>query len=180
MQRMWVGGQWTGSVSKRTFPIDNPATEEIIDEVPRAGAADADLAVESAAEAFRDWRGVPGIERAALMHEFATRLRAKAGAVARRLTLEGGKPLIENLDEVEWCAACFDYYGELARNSHGSSIPPVAEHQVNFTVKEPLGVVACIAPFNYPLLLMTWKIAPALAAGNAVVMKPSELTPLAT
>jgi len=98
MQRMWVGGQWTGSVSKKTFPIDNPATEEIIDEVPRAGAADADLAVESAAEAFRDWRGVPGIERAALMHEFATRLRAKAGAVARRLTLEGGKPLIENLD----------------------------------------------------------------------------------
>jgi betaine-aldehyde dehydrogenase len=96
------------------------------------------------------------------------------------LTREGGKPRIENLDEVEWCAACFDYYAEIARNSHGSSVPPVAEHQLNFTIKEPLGVIGCIAPFNYPLLLMTWKVAPAVAAGNAVVMKPSELTPLAT
>ena len=129
---MWISGQWTGSVSKKTFPIDNSATEEIIDEVPRANAKDADLAVQSAAEAFRDWRGVPGIERAALMHEFATRLRAKAGAVARRLTLEGGKPLIENLDEVEWCAACFDYYGELARDQGGKVPSPVFRHQINF------------------------------------------------
>jgi betaine-aldehyde dehydrogenase len=81
---------------------------------------------------------------------------------------------------VEWCAACFQYYAEIARNSHGSSIPPTAEHQINFTIKEPLGVVAAIVPFNYPLLLLVWKIAPALAAGNSVVIKPSELTPLAT
>ena len=101
------------------------------------------------------------------------------GALAL-LTLEGGKPRIENLDEVEWCAACFQYYAEIARNSHGSSIPPTAEHQINFTIKEPLGVVAAIVPFNYPLLLLVWKIAPALAAGNTVVIKPSELTPLAT
>src|SRR2546428_11127334 len=108
---MWISGQWTGSVSKKTFPIDNPATEEIIDEVPRANAKDADLAVESAAEAFGDWRGVPGIERAALMHDFATRLRGKAMAVARRLTPEGGKPLIGNPDGGGWCAACFEYQG---------------------------------------------------------------------
>jgi betaine-aldehyde dehydrogenase len=81
---------------------------------------------------------------------------------------------------VEWCAACFQYYAEIARNAHGSSIPPTAEHQLNFTIKEPLGVVAAIVPFNYPLLLLVWKIAPALAAGNTVVIKPSELTPLAT
>ena len=72
------------------------------------------------------------------------------------------------------------YYAEIARNAHGSSIPPTAEHQINFTIKEPLGVVAAIVPFNYPLLLLVWKIAPALAAGNTVVIKPSELTPLAT
>src|SRR3989442_7459212 len=106
MQRMWVGGQWTGSVSKKTFPIDNPATEEFIDEVPRAGAADADLAVESAAEAFRDWRGLPGIEPAALMHEFATRLRAKARAGGRRATLRGRQPPIERPDSVGWWGAC--------------------------------------------------------------------------
>src|SRR5213593_4241418 len=180
MQRMWVGGQWTGSVSKKTFPIDNPATEEIIDEVPRAGAKDADLAVESAAEAFGVWRGVPGTERAALMHDFATRLRGKAMAVARRLTLEGGKPLIENLDEVEWCAACFDYYGELARDQGGRVPSPVFRHQINFVRKEPYGVVVAIVPWNYPLLLLTWKLAPALAAGNTVVVKPSEYTPLST
>src|SRR5213592_4396921 len=180
MQRMWVGGQWTGGVSKKTFSIDNPATEEIIDEVPRAGAADADLAVESAAEAFRDWRGVPGIERAALMHQFAARLRDKAHAVARQLTLEGGKPLIENLDEVEWCAACFDYFGELARDQGGKVPSPVFRHQVNFVRKEPYGVVVAIVPWNYPLLLLTWKLAPALAAGNTVVVKPSNETPLST
>src|SRR5262249_46649515 len=122
----------------------------------------------------------PAIERGKLLHEAARIMREDRAAVSRLLTLEGGKPRIENLDEVEWSAACIDYYAEIARNSHGSSIPPVAEHQVNFTIKEPLGVVAAIVPFNYPLLLLMWKIAPALAAGNTVVIKPSELTPLAT
>src|SRR2546428_881756 len=177
---MWISGRWTGSVSKKSFPIDNPATEEILDEVPRANGKDADLAVEAAAEAFRDWRGLPGIERAALMHEFATRLRQKRKAVARQLTLEGGKPLIENLDEVEWVAAVFDYYGELARDQGGKVIAPVFRHQVNFVRKEPYGVVVAIAPWNYPLLLTSWKVAPALAAGNTVVIKPSNETPLST
>ncbi len=180
MQKMWVAGRWTGSVSEKTFPVDNPATEEIIGEVPRAGARDADLAVQAAAEAFRDWRVVPGIERAALMHEFAARLRAKRLAVARQLTLEGGKPLVENLDEIEWCAACFDYYGELARDQAGKVISPVFRHQINFVRKEPYGVVVTIVPWNYPLLLLTWKLAPALAAGNTVVIKPSNETPLST
>src|SRR6185295_17431927 len=115
-----------------------------------------------------------------LLHEAAQAMRHDRAELSRLLTMEGGKPRIENLDEVEWCAACLDYYAEIARNSHGSSIPPVAEHQVNFTIKEPLGVVAAIVPFNYPLLLLMWKMAPALAAGNSIVIKPSELTPLAT
>jgi betaine-aldehyde dehydrogenase len=88
--------------------------------------------------------------------------------------------MIENVDEIEWTAACFDYYAEIGRHSRGSTIPPGFEHQVNFTVKEPYGVVAAIVPFNYPLLLMAWKVAPALAAGNTVVIKPAEETPLAT
>ena len=96
------------------------------------------------------------------------------------MTREGGKPMIENLDEVEWTAACFDYYAEIGRHARGSTIPPVFEHQVNFTVKEPYGVVGAIVPFNYPLLLLSWKVAPALAAGNTVIVKPAEQTPLAT
>jgi betaine-aldehyde dehydrogenase len=177
---MWIAGKRTASVSQRTFEIDNPATERILDRVPRSDERDADRAVRAAAEAFRDWRTTPGLDRAALMHRFAARLREKHHAVARQMTLEGGKPLIENLDEVEWCAAVFDYYGELARDQAGKVIAPVFRHQVNFVRKEPYGVVVCIVPWNYPLLLLTWKLAPALAAGNTVVIKPSEETPLST
>jgi acyl-CoA reductase-like NAD-dependent aldehyde dehydrogenase len=180
MQKMWIDGKWTESLSKRTFEVDNPATEEILAEVPRATEKDAGLAVEAAAEAFRDWRGVPGVERAAMMHEFATRLRTGREAIARQLTMEGGKPLPENLDEVEWVAAVYDYYGELARDQGGKVIAPVFRHQVNFVRKEPYGVVVAIAPWNYPLLLMSWKVAPALAAGNTLVIKPSQETPLST
>src|SRR3954470_10227611 len=152
----------------------------MVDGGAEGGAADVRRACAAAAVAQRHWRRVPALERGKLLHEAAGRMRADRAALSALLTREGGKPRIENLDEVEWCAACFQYYAEIARNSHGSSIPPTAEHQINFTIKEPLGVVAAIVPFNYPLLLLVWKIAPALAAGNAVVIKPSELTPLAT
>jgi betaine-aldehyde dehydrogenase len=141
---------------------------------------DAKRACLKAAEAGRKWRHLPAIERGKLLHDAATKMREDRARLSELLTLEGGKPRIENLDEVEWSAACFQYYAEIARNSHGMSIPPTGEHQINFTIKEPLGVVAAIVPFNYPLLLLVWKIAPALAAGNTVVIKPSELTPLAT
>jgi betaine-aldehyde dehydrogenase len=180
MARMWIGGKWSDSASGRTFPVDNPATEEILGQAPRADERDADRAVTTAAAAFRAWRTVPGLERANLMHQFAARLRAKHHAVARQLTLEGGKPLIENIDEIEWCAGVFDYYGEIARDQAGKVIAPVFPHQVNFVRKEPYGVVVCIVPWNYPLLLLSWKVAPALAAGNTVVIKPSEETPLST
>ena len=152
----------------------------MVDEVYESTAEDVAAAVESAVAAQAHWRKVPGVERARLLHDAAAALRADRAFLSELLTREGGKPRIENLDEVEWCAACFDYYAEIARNSHGSSVPPVADHQINFTIKEPLGVVGCIAPFNYPLLLMTWKVAPALAAGCTLVVKPSEHSPVST
>jgi acyl-CoA reductase-like NAD-dependent aldehyde dehydrogenase len=96
------------------------------------------------------------------------------------LTREGGKPLPENRDEVEWIASCFDYYAEMGRDVVGRVISPVARNQFNFVIKEPYGVCGLIVPWNYPLLLLVWKLAPALAAGNTVVAKPSEHTPLAT
>ena len=86
--------------------------------------------------------------------------------------------MIEAVDCIEWVAACFDYYAEVGRRSYGTSIPPVAAHQINFTIKEPYGVVAAIVPFNFPLLLMAWKVAPALAAGNTLVCKPPHQNPL--
>jgi acyl-CoA reductase-like NAD-dependent aldehyde dehydrogenase len=96
------------------------------------------------------------------------------------MTLEGGKPLIENSDEVGWTAAAFDYYAEMGRNFAGRLIPPIEATQLAMVVKEPVGVIGAIVPWNYPLLLLAWKLAPALAAGNPVVCKPSELTPLST
>jgi acyl-CoA reductase-like NAD-dependent aldehyde dehydrogenase len=176
----WINGEWTPSQGGGMRQIQDPATLEVVGEVVEGTAADANAAVDAASAAFAHWRRVPGIEKALLMHEIARAMRDDVKELSRLLTREGGKPRIENMDEVEWCAACFDYYAEIGRNSYGNSVPPVAEHQLNFTIKEPLGVVAAIVPFNYPLLLMCWKIAPALAAGNTVVIKPSELTPLAT
>ena len=180
MPLLWINGRWQASAGDSTRAIVNPSTLEPVDVVPEATAEDVAAACSAADAAARGWRRLPAIERGKLLHEAAAFLRDDRATLSRLLTLEGGKPRIENLDEVEWCAACFQYYAEIARNSHGASIPPTAEHQINFTVKEPLGVVAAIVPFNYPLLLLVWKIAPALAAGNTVVIKPSELTPLAT
>ncbi len=177
---MWIDHRHESARDGGTMRVENPATEETIALVPRAQAADVAAAVERARMAQREWRRVPGLDKAKLLHEVAARIRAMHRVLAETMTLEGGKPMIENLDEIEWTTACFDYYAELGRHSRGSSIPPSFEHQVNFTVKEPFGVVAAIVPFNYPLLLMAWKVAPALAAGNTVVIKPAEETPLAT
>jgi acyl-CoA reductase-like NAD-dependent aldehyde dehydrogenase len=180
MYRHWINGDFIEAQSGQTFAVTNPATEEVIDHAPRGNAADANLAANAAWKAFQKWKFVPGLERAEMMHEFARRLRSKKDEIARLLTQEGGKPLIENLDEVEWVAACFQYYAEVGRDYKGKVIAPVFHHQINFTVKEPYGVVACIVPWNYPLLLMSWKVAAALTAGNTVVIKPSEFTPLST
>ena len=179
MQQQWIGGQ-RRTAEREPLPVVDPATEAVIDEVPRGNADDADLAVAAARAAFQTWRWVPGIEKAALLHEVARGLRARQQELATLMTHEGGKPFCENRDEVEWTAACFDYYAELGRHSRGSSLPPGFAHQVNFTIKEPYGVVVAITPWNYPLLLLSWKVAAALAAGNAVIIKPSEETPLAT
>ncbi|MGH3993843.1 MAG: aldehyde dehydrogenase family protein, partial [Pseudonocardiaceae bacterium] len=115
-----------------------------------------------------------------MLHEVATRMRAMTDELAHAMTLEGGKPLVENSDEVGWTAAAFDYYAEMGRNFAGRVIPSIEATQLALVVKEPTGVWGAIVPWNYPLLLLSWKLAPALAAGNAVVAKPSELTPLST
>src|SRR3989449_938452 len=180
MRRMFINGEFVESLSGETFAVENPATQDPIDEAPRARADDADRAVIAALKAQDDWRFVPGIEKGELLHAVARNIREHQRQLATLLTKEGGKPLIENMDEVEWVAACFDYYAEIGRHESGRVIPPVQRHQMNFVMKEPYGVVVCIVPWNYPLLLMSWKVAPALAAGNAVIIKPSEHTPLST
>jgi acyl-CoA reductase-like NAD-dependent aldehyde dehydrogenase len=180
MAQMWIGGRWTGAADGRVFEVVNPANEEVIDSAPRASAADVDQAVAAARRAFPEWRRTPGIEKAEKLHACSRKIREDREGLAVLLTKEGGKPLPENRDEVEWIAACFDYYAEIGRDAVGRVISPVARNQFNFVLKEPYGVCGLIVPWNYPLLLLVWKLAPALAAGNTVVAKPSEHTPLST
>jgi acyl-CoA reductase-like NAD-dependent aldehyde dehydrogenase len=160
--------------------VENPFTEETLAAVGTPSPEQIDAAVRGAREAARGWATTPAIERAEMLHEVARRLRERADELAEMMTREGGKPLVENSDEVDWTAAAFDYYAEIGRNFAGRVIPSIESSQLSLVVKEPIGVVAAIVPWNYPLLLLAWKLAPALAAGNAVVAKPSELSPLAT
>ena len=160
--------------------VVNPATGESIEEIKSSSRQDLDRAAEAAERGFAEWRGFAGLDRAEVFHEISRSLRDAADELAEIMTREGGKPFIENHDEVTWTAACFDYYGEIARDSVGYLPAPIEPQQLALVVKEPVGTVACIVPWNYPLLLAAWKVAPALAAGNAVILKPSEETPLAT
>ncbi|MGQ9600039.1 MAG: aldehyde dehydrogenase family protein [Anaerolineae bacterium] len=177
---MWINGEWVAGSSGKVIEVLNPYTEEVIGTVPAGTAVEVEQAVQAAQAAFAVWRWVPGVQRAEQLHEVARKLREKEMALARQLTLEGGKPLIENRDEVGWTAACFDYYAEIGRHSRGRVIPSIESSQLSLVLKEPYGVVGCIVPWNYPLLLMAWKVAPALAAGNTVVLKPSSVTPLSS
>ncbi|HEU4461480.1 MAG TPA: aldehyde dehydrogenase family protein [Solirubrobacterales bacterium] len=163
-----------------SLAVENPFTTETIVEVGAASTEQVDAAVAAARRAWPGWSRMTAGERCELLHEVAGRLRREAEELARTMTAEGGKPLIENRDELEWTAAAFDYYAEIGRDHAGRVIPPIENTQLAMVVKDPLGVVGCIVPWNYPLLLLAWKVAPALAAGNCVVAKPSELTPLST
>jgi acyl-CoA reductase-like NAD-dependent aldehyde dehydrogenase len=177
--RLLIGGEQVAG-DGGSLAVENPATEETVATVGLPSAEQLDAAVAAASEAFPGWAGTPAVERGEMIHEVAARLRARTGELARAMTLEGGKPLVENSDEVGWTAAAFDYYAEMGRNFAGRVIPPIESTQLALVVKEPIGPWACIVPWNYPLLLFSWKVAPAIAAGNTVVAKPSELTPLST
>jgi acyl-CoA reductase-like NAD-dependent aldehyde dehydrogenase len=178
-QRLLIAGEQVAGDGDR-LAVENPFTEESFAQVGTPSPAQLDAAVAAAVEAQRAWEWTPAVERGEMLHEVAARLRARTDALAELMTLEGGKPLVENRDEVGWTAAAFDYYAEIGRDSAGRVIPSIESTQLALVVKEPVGPVACIVPWNYPLLLLAWKLAPALAAGNATVCKPSELTPLST
>jgi betaine-aldehyde dehydrogenase len=178
MHKILINGAWVDALTKAGRDIVNPATLEVLGKVPDCASADIDRAVTAAKAAQHAWWKVPGVEKAKLLRELGGRIRAREHELATLMTHETGKPLCEAVDCIDWVAACFEYYGEVARSSYGNSVPPVAPHQLNFTIKEPFGVVGAIVPFNFPLLLMAWKVAPAIAAGNTVVCKPPHQNPL--
>jgi len=176
----FIDGKFTSGSGSETIAVHNPATEEVLDTVPRGTSKDAEAAVAAAKAAFLEWRRTPANVRCNMMHEAAAKMRAHQEHIVNLLTLEQGKPVPENEEEFEWLTNTFTYYAELGRHERGRVLPSGEYTQLNLVIKEPYGVALCIIPWNYPLLLMAWKVAPALAAGNTVIIKPSELTPLTT
>ena len=174
----YINGQWVDAKSGKNFPVENPFNQEIITHVPDSDKNDIDKAVSAAKTAYKDWHIMSAGDRRDLMRELATKSRESSKELAKTISMEMGKPLPEALDEIDTIADFLEYYGELSRDEVGRIVAPVEMKTMSLVRYESVGVVGCIIPWNYPLALMGWKLAPALAAGNTVVMKPSEITPL--
>ena len=156
--------------------VVEPATEQVMAEVPRAGVEETDAAVARRRAAFRAWRAVAPGDRAALLRRLADALEARADELATLEARNAGKPIGDARGEIAMVVECFRYYAGAPERLLGDTIPVAGG--VDMTFREPLGVVGLITPWNFPLVIASWKVAPALAAGNTVVLKPAELTPL--
>ena len=156
--------------------VMEPATENVMAEVPRAGAAEVDAAVAAAKAAYPAWRGVEPAERATILRKLAAAIEAEAAELATIEARNAGKPIADARGEIAMVIECFRYYAGAPERLLGRTIPVAGG--IDMTFREPLGVVGLIVPWNFPLVIASWKVAPALAAGNTVVLKPAELTPL--
>ena len=159
-----------------TLQVVEPATEDVLDEIPRAGAEDVDAAVARARAAFPAWRAVAPPDRARLLHRLASAIEEHHDELSVLEARNAGKPIGDARGEIGMVADTFRYYAAAPERLLGDTIPVAGG--LGFTVREPLGVVGLITPWNFPLAIASWKLAPALAAGNTVVLKPAELTPL--
>jgi len=177
---LFIDGQFIKSKSENMIEVVDPAIGSVIAKVADATDAELEVAIKKANEAQQKWSKTEYLTRADLMHGLARKLREMTPLLAEMLTREMGKPYKETADEMEWSAGCFDYYAEISRHDQGRVLGPVVEGHFNYTLKEPLGVVASIQPFNYPILLLAWQAAAAIGTGNAVIVKPSELTSMTT
>jgi betaine-aldehyde dehydrogenase len=176
---LFLGGRFVAASDGGTRELIDPATGDLVGRVAEATHADAERAIALARAAFDEgpWPETPALERARLLHVLANEIDANAADLAALETLNCGKPLREAEYDVADAANCFRYYAGLATKPHGQTFDVPAPSQ-SFTVREPIGVCGQIVPWNYPLLMTVWKLAPALAAGNVCILKPSELTPL--
>jgi betaine-aldehyde dehydrogenase len=178
-KKMWINGEWVSSKSGKLMDVVNPATGKVMAQVPEAGGDDVALAVKAARDAFDEgpWGKTMHRERGQALQKVAELLRARAAEFAETDTKNMGKPIVEAEFDVADAAHCFEYYAGLASKVHGMTLP-VPDNALSMTVREPVGVVGQIIPWNYPLLMAAWKLAPALAAGCTAVLKPAEQSPL--
>jgi aldehyde dehydrogenase (NAD+) len=178
-KQLFINDEWRDAAGGRTIDVVNPATEEVIADVASAEQADVDAAVAAARAALEGpWAKMSARERGRLVWKIGERLMEKADEIAHLETLHNGKPIFESRHiEVPAAAECFQYYAGWADKIHGETVP-VKGNFLTYTLREPVGVVAAIVPWNFPLLLTSWKVAPALACGNTVIVKPASQTPL--
>ncbi|MGC1619200.1 MAG: NADP-dependent succinate-semialdehyde dehydrogenase [Candidatus Acidiferrum sp.] len=173
----YVDGHWIQAGSGQTIDVDNPATREIIGRVPKLSGSETRRAIEAANAAFPAWSRKTAKERAAVLRRWFELVMASQEDLARLMTLEQGKPLAESRGEVAYAAAFLEWFGEEAKRVYGDTIP---QHQADkriVVIKQPIGVVACITPWNFPLAMITRKAGPAIGSGCTVVVKPAEQTP---
>src|ERR671926_1385955 len=175
-----VGGEWVDSASGDTMEVLNPATGETIAEVPAATAEDVDRAVQAAKKALVEWRETTPGERAEMLLKLADAIEEHGEELAELESQNVGKPLSYARDEMPVSADNFRFFAGAARVLEGKSAGEYMRGYTSMLRREPVGIVGGIAPWNYPLMMAVWKLAPALAAGNVQVLKPSEQTPLST
>ena len=174
----YIGGAWTASDSGKTYPITNPASNSsVIGEFQTSGASDALRAAEAAKNALSGWGGTPAPARAAVLFRALEIMRRRADELARTITIEEGKPLADAQGEVKRAMNIIEYAAGEGRRMFGYTTPSELPNTVAYTVRRPLGVVAIIKPWNFPIAIPAWKIAPALICGNALVFKPASGTP---
>ena len=176
-QACYVDGAWIESGAQGAIDVDNPATGEVIGNVPRLGRAETRQAIDAAARAFPAWRSKTGKERAQVMRRWFDLMMENQEDLARLMTLEQGKPLTESKGEVAYAAAFLEWFGEEAKRVYGDTIPGHQSDKRIVVLKQPIGVVACITPWNFPLAMITRKAGPAIASGCTVVLKPATQTP---
>jgi betaine-aldehyde dehydrogenase len=175
----YINGQWVKSSSGEVFPVHDPSTEEVIAQVASGTAADVDSAAKAARAAFDSgpWRQTSAADRGRLLYKLAEKIRANAAPLAELECRNSGKPIVEAEYDIADAATCFEYYAGLANKVLGH-VNPVPANALSFTLREPVGVAGQIIPWNYPLVMASWKLAPAIAAGCTSVLKPAEQTPL--
>ncbi|MEO8481586.1 MAG: NADP-dependent succinate-semialdehyde dehydrogenase [Acidobacteriota bacterium] len=171
----YIDGTWRTGTS--TIPVDNPATGEILGNVPRLGKDETRQAIDAANRAFSTWRQTTARDRALILRRWSDLMLAHQEDLARLMTLEQGKPLAESRGEVAYAASFLEWFGEEAKRVYGDTIPGHQADKRIVVIKQPIGVVACITPWNFPLAMITRKVGPALAAGCTVVAKPASQTP---
>ncbi|WP_096437041.1 NAD-dependent succinate-semialdehyde dehydrogenase [Alteribacter populi] len=175
---LYIDGQWVQAVSGEELEVINPATKEVISKVARANGEDSKLAIESAERAFKPWKQKPAKERASYLKDAAAYLREHIDSLAETVTKEMGKPVNEAKGEINLAIDYIDWYAEEAKRVYGETIPASHKDKRLMVLKEPVGVTAAVTPWNFPVAMITRKVAPALAAGCPVVIKPASATPL--